>query len=156
MLWRVFTPLARDASAGALREVLDEIRARTSAPDERAALYTAILMMADLDPWGHNLKEEIKAMMQAEYLEALKLFPTLREAFDEGAEKGAEKERQKLLVTALAAQMGRAPTADEEAGLAKRAIEVGPEQAIRTLIALHGDALVGWVLGDGNARARKP
>jgi hypothetical protein len=45
--------------------------------------------------------------------------------------------------------MGRVPTADEQAGLAKRTAEVGSEQALRTLIELHGDALVAWVLGGG-------
>jgi hypothetical protein len=82
--WLVFTPLAVDASAAAMREVLDEIRERSATPEERAALSTAILTMADLDPWGHNLKQEITAMMQEEDLEALKLFPTLREVYDEG------------------------------------------------------------------------
>jgi len=43
LVWLVFTPLARDASVEALREVLDEIRRRAPAPEERGALFAALL-----------------------------------------------------------------------------------------------------------------
>jgi hypothetical protein len=151
LLWLVFTPLAVDASAAAMREVLDEIRGRTARDEDRAVLYTTLLVMAEFDPWGHNLREEIKAMLQKDDLEVLKLSPTLRDAFEEGEEKGAEAERSKLLRAAFAGNAGRAPTPEEQAALVKRAGELGPEQALMALIKLHGDALVAWLLGSAAA-----
>ena len=102
--------------------------------------------MAELDPWGHNLREEIKAMMQADDYEVLKLSPTLREAAEEG--------EQKVLGEVFADQIGRDATADERAALAKRAKELGARQAVRALLKLHGDALVAWLLGDGRLPER--
>lgn len=145
LLWRVFAPLATDASAGAMREVIDEIRGRTAPDETRAALYTALLVMAEIDPWGHNLIKEITAMMQADDLEIYRLSPTLRAAFEDGELKG----KQELLCEAFAEQAGRAPTSDEQAALAKRAQELGAKQALRALFKLHGDALVAWLLGKG-------
>ncbi|MGK3983650.1 hypothetical protein WME99_11480 [Sorangium sp. So ce136] len=57
MLWLVFAPLARDATAAALREVVAEIQAGANAAEERAELYTKLLEMAAIDPWGHNIEE---------------------------------------------------------------------------------------------------
>jgi hypothetical protein len=91
-------------------------------------------------------------MLRTEDLEALALFPTLREAYDEGRAKGAEQ----LFTSVLAEKMGRVPTADEQAGLGKRTAEVGSEQALRALVELHRDALIAWVLGGGSAPARDP
>jgi len=91
LLWQVFAPLAVDASAAVMREVLDEIRGRTAPDEVRAGLYTALLVMAEIDPWGHNLAKEITAMMQADDLEILKLSPTLRAAFEEGELKGCAR-----------------------------------------------------------------
>jgi predicted transposase YdaD len=109
--------------------------------------------MAEIDPWGHNLRQEITAMMQADDLEIYKLSPTLRAAFEEGEregeQKGAESERRELLSEAFAEQAGRPPTPDEQAALAKRAQEIGAKQALRALFKLHGDALVVWLLGRG-------
>lgn len=153
LLWQVFAPLARDATVPAMRAVLDEIRARTAPDEVRAALYTALLVMAEIDPWGHNLRKEIAAMMQADDLEIYKLSPTLRAAFEEGERegelRGELKGELKLLKEAFSEQMGRSPTPDEEAALAKRTREIGAEQALRALLKLHGDTLVSWLLGNG-------
>jgi hypothetical protein len=35
--------------------------------------------------------------------------------------------------------------------LAKRATEMGAKRTLRALLKLHGDALVGWLLGNGTA-----
>ena len=145
LLWLVFTPLAVDATPAALREVLDEIRHGAATVKERGVLLEALLLMANLDPWGHNLKEEIKAMMQADDLEIYRLSPTLRAAFEEGELSGALS----LLSEAFAEQIGRSPTPDEQAALAKRTREIGAKQALRALFKLHGDALAAWLLGNG-------
>ncbi len=153
LLWQVFVPLAKDASAPAMGAVLDEIRGRTAPDEVRAALYTAILVMAEIDPWGHNLRKEITAMMQADDLEIYKLSPTLRAAFEEGERegelRGELRGELKLLNEAFAEQTGRTPTADEQDALEKRAREIGAKQALRALFKLHGDALVAWLLGNG-------
>jgi hypothetical protein len=146
LLWRVFAPLAVDASVAGMREVLREIRASAATDEVRAVLYTALLVMAEIDPWGHNLAKEIKAMMEEDSLdEILKLSPTLRKAFDDGAQSG----KQQLMSEAFAAQAGRAPTPDEEIALARRTQEIGATQALRDLFKLHGDALIAWLLGSG-------
>jgi hypothetical protein len=146
LLWLVFTPLAKDASAAAMREVLDEIRCRVVAEKERVALFEALLLMAHLDPWGHNLMEEIRAMLLEMDPEAFELYPTLREAFEKG--------EQKILSSLFAQQNGRAPTRDEQEALVKRAHELGEEEAIRALLKLHGDALGAWLLGNGASHER--
>jgi hypothetical protein len=46
LLWLVFTPLATDASAPAMREVLTEIRARVPEAGTRRELLTALLVLA--------------------------------------------------------------------------------------------------------------
>jgi hypothetical protein len=46
LLWLVFTPLATDATAAAMREVLDEIRRRVQGEQERGVLFEALLLMA--------------------------------------------------------------------------------------------------------------
>ena len=136
-----------------MRAVLDEIRARTAPDEVRAALYTALLVMAEIDPWGHNLRQEITAMMQADDLEIYTLSPTLRAAFEEGEREGEQRGELrgelKLLSEAFAEQIGRSPTPDEEAALTKRTREIGAKQALRALFKLHGDALVAWLLGTG-------
>jgi hypothetical protein len=141
LLWLVFTPLARDASAAAMQDVIEEIQRRVPEPNEaRAALYTALLVMAEIDPWGYDLGQEIKEMIYTGDLEIFALSPTLRAAFENG--------QQSLLHEAFAAQEGRAPTPEEEAALVKRTREVGAKQALRALFKLHGDALAEWLLGN--------
>jgi hypothetical protein len=99
--------------------------------------------------WGHNLKEEIMAMLLASDPEVLELYPTLREAFDKGEQRGEQKGEQKILSGLFAERAGRAPTSDEQEALVKRAHELGAEAAVRALLKLHGDALAGWLLGNG-------
>ncbi len=143
LLWLVFTPLATDASAASMGEVLAEIRERVPQLEERADLLAALLVMAEVDPWAHNLWEEIKAMMLAEEREIYLTSRTFREAFDEGA----DKERRKILCEMFTEQTGREPTPEEQEALARRAKEPEQKEAIRALLKLHGDALVAWLLG---------
>ena len=82
-LWLVFTPLTRDATAADMSRVLEMLRAEVPIPEERGELFTALLVMADLDPWGHNLREEIVAMIQRSEEDRLILESrTLREVFE--------------------------------------------------------------------------
>ena len=74
----------------------------------RSALYTALLVMAEIDPWGHNPTREIAARMPGTTSEIFKLSPTLRAAFGEGELKGVENEQRELLTEAFAAAAERA------------------------------------------------
>jgi len=47
LVWLAFTPLARDATADAMRGVLAEIRAAVVRPEERADIYAAMGALAD-------------------------------------------------------------------------------------------------------------
>ena len=52
MLWLVFVPLAKDATIAVLREVIAAIHTGAATDEERAELYTALLVMAAVDPGG--------------------------------------------------------------------------------------------------------
>jgi hypothetical protein len=80
-------------------------------------------------------------MLLASDPEVFELYPTLREAFEEG--------EQKILSGLFAAQNGRPPTREEHEALVERVHELGAADAIRALLELHGDALAAWLLGDG-------
>ena len=127
----------------AMLEVLAEIRERVLVPEGRADLYTALMAMAAIDPWGHNLQKEISAMLQVDDLEILKLSPTLRGAFEDG--------ERNVLRALFAAQAGRAPTPDEQEALLKRVYELGPEGTLGAVLKLHGEALAVWLLGPAPA-----
>jgi hypothetical protein len=147
LLWLVFTPLARDATAAALREVVAELGARVPDAGERRELYTALFLMAGLDPWGHNLEQEIGAMLDEDDREEIMQNKWLRALWEEGERKG----EQKILSGVFARQAGHAPSPDEQQALARRARELGAEEAVMALVKLHGDALVAWLLGDGRS-----
>lgn len=85
--WLVFTPLAVDAKAESMTKVLEEMRRREPRDDERAELYAAMLVVAELNTWGHNLEEEIRAMMQDLDRDTIMKSRTLREAFETGSEE---------------------------------------------------------------------
>ena len=163
-LWLVFTPLARDATVTAMIRVLDALRAQVPVAEERGDLLTALLVMADLDPWGHNLREEIVAMMQRNEEDRI-IFEsrTLREVFEkglaegldkglaEGLDKGVEKGRQEaieaMLHRLLQRRIGRDLTAAEQTALLKRAHDLDADQAIDLAGGLSGDELLTWLLG---------
>ena len=151
-LWLVFTPLARDATVTAMIRVLDALRAQVPVAEERGDLLTALLVMADLDPWGHNLREEIMAMMQRNEEDRI-IFEsrTLREVFEKGLDKGVEKGRQEaieaMLHRLLQRRIGRDLTAAEQTALLKRAHDLDPDQAIDLAGGLSGDELLTWLLG---------
>src|SRR6185369_10212598 len=105
-----FAPLCRDATAPAMREIIDAIRNEVPLPDERADLYTGLLVMADIDPWGYNLREEIAAMLQTSEKDLIQVSRTLREAFEKGRQEGIEKGTEKMLRRIFMRRLGRALT----------------------------------------------
>jgi hypothetical protein len=171
VLWLVFVPLACDATAAAVRRAVDELRARVRDPAERADLYTALLVMADIDPWGYHLREEIAAMLQDESMELIKISKTLREAFEKGVEKGEEKGVKKgvekgvkrgvkkgrrqaiemMLRRLFLRRLGRPLTEQEQRALVDRARVQDPEEVEDRALSLEGEALAAWLL-DPNAK----
>jgi hypothetical protein len=142
VFWLVFTPLATNATAAAIRGVIETIRQQVASRDERAELYAAILVLATIDPWGHNLRKEIEAMLDEIDKLLLREIPMLREAFEEGEAKGIEKMLRELFVR----RMGRELSAAEQEALAKRAGALGPNKLLGAGVMLEGDALAAWLL----------
>jgi hypothetical protein len=147
--WLAFTPLARDATVEAMRTVVAAIRAEVAEEKDRGDLFAALLMMADVDPWRHSLRKEIKAMIEEDSVDMLEVSQTLREAFDKGVEKGIEKGIgkgvERMLRGLFARRLHRALTAREQEALAVRAA-IDPEQSQEKALALEGEALAAWLL----------
>ncbi|WP_437803816.1 hypothetical protein [Sorangium sp. So ce693] len=147
VFWLVFAPLARDATAAAMREVVAEIHARVATGEERVELYTALLVMAAIDPWGHNLRKEIVMLMDDRETEKDLLWsvPWMREALDERVREAEQQAIAQLLGRLFARRVGRRPTAEEERSIVERAQAIGLGDFDDALLDLDGDALVRWL-----------
>jgi len=161
--WLVFTPLALDANRESLRQVIEEIRRREPCEEDRADLYAALLVLAELDPWKHNLRKEVEMLVQELDVESIMKSQTLRKVFEEGMEKGiekgiergVEKGRQQLLEemlrTLLVRHLQRDLTPAEQAALSAKASTLDGQQAAEAMRSLDGDALRTWLLGPDTA-----
>ncbi len=149
--WLVFTPLAVDAKRESMRQVIEEIRRREPSEEDRADLYAAMLVLAELDPWKHNLRKEVEMLVQELDVESIMKSQTLRKVFEEGMGKGIEKGRQQILEEMLRAllvrHLQRDLTPPEQAALAAKASTLDGQQAADALRTLDGDALRTWLLG---------
>ncbi|WP_437873519.1 hypothetical protein [Sorangium sp. So ce363] len=147
VFWLVFAPLARDATAAAMREVVAEIHARAATGEERVELYTALLVMAAIDPWRHNLRKEIVMLMDDRETEKDLLWsvPWMREALDERVREAEQQAIAQLLGRLFARRVGRRPTAEEERSIVERAQAIGLGDFDDALLDLDGDALVRWL-----------
>jgi hypothetical protein len=146
--WLAFTPLCPDATLKDMRRVVAAIRAEVPIDDERCDLFAALLVLADVDPWGHTLRKEIEAMIYEDPVDLITVSKTLRDAYD----KGAKEMAQRMLRGLLAKRLHRALTAHEDEALAARAA-IAPEEAQDKVLALEGEALAAWLLGDTGGRA---
>jgi hypothetical protein len=141
-LWLAFTPLARDATPEAMRWVVTTLRAQVPDDDDRWDLLGTLLVLADVDPWGHTLRQEIEAMIQyEERTDLMDVSKTLRDAYDRGQRKGIEQMLRGLFMSRLR----RSLTADEQHALATQATR-DPEQAQDKALSLEGEALAAWLL----------
>ncbi|WP_437284818.1 hypothetical protein [Sorangium sp. So ce406] len=149
VFWLVFAPLARDATAAALREVVAEIHAGAATSEERAELYTALMVMAAIDPWRHNLLKELIVMVEDKEEGLLRRTPIIGEMIIEAEQRGEDRGKQKAIVELLgrlfARRLGRRPTPDEERSLVERARALGPGEVEDALLDLEGEALVRWL-----------
>ncbi|HSN96767.1 MAG TPA: hypothetical protein VLS89_00670, partial [Candidatus Nanopelagicales bacterium] len=147
--WLVFTPLATNANVDFMRQVIDEIRCREPGQRERGELYTALLVMAELDPWGHKLRKEIEMLVQQMDLESIMASETLRNAFEDGRAKGVtqgiEQGKEALLHTLLAHRLHRELTPEEQVSLSARLPSLDPEHAAAIVLDLSADALLAWL-----------
>ena len=112
-----------------MRDVIAAIRSTTSSGDDRWELFATLLVMADVDPWGHNLRQEIEVMIQQEPTDLIQVSKTLRDAYErgqregivegiekgieKGIEQGIEKGIEKMLRGFFARRLHRALTARE-------------------------------------------
>src|SRR4029079_6954370 len=94
VLWLAFAPLARDATAVAMRAVVAEIDAAAATEQERAELYLAFLVMATIDPWGHNLQKELIVMVEDKEEGLLRRTAIIGELIIEGEQRGGQRGEQ--------------------------------------------------------------
>ncbi|WP_437963785.1 hypothetical protein WMF04_29145 [Sorangium sp. So ce260] len=149
VLWLVFAPLARNTTAAVLREVVEEIDAGAASAEERAELYTALLMMATIDPWRHNLMKELIIMVEDKDEALLRRAPIIGEIILEAEQRAEERGKQQAIVELLgrlfARRLGRRPTSDEERLIVERSRAIGPGEVEDALLDLESEALVRWL-----------
>jgi len=149
VFWLVFAPLARDATARTMREVVADIHEGATSAEERTELFTAFLVMASVDPWRHNLRKELVAMVEDKEEGLLKRTPIIGEWLTEAEEKGQRLGREgaitELLGRLFARRVGRRPTNDEERSIVERARAVGPGEVEDALLDLEREALLRWL-----------
>ncbi|APR85785.1 Hypothetical protein A7982_11134 [Minicystis rosea] len=141
VLWLSFTPLARDATPATMREIIEEIRVRALNEEERAELYATLVVLASVDPWGHNLEREIIMSVEEKTYERLKQTPIIGAWFVEAEQKGIEKGVAHLLQQLFMRRFGRELTANEERSLAERVQTLGEDRVGAAVLDLDGDAL---------------
>ncbi|WP_437663307.1 hypothetical protein [Sorangium sp. So ce1182] len=160
VFWLAFAPLARDANAAAMRGIVAEIHAR-AAGEDRVELYIALLVMAAIDPWGHDLRRELVMLVEdMEDVETekklLRSIPAIAEMIVEAERQAAQHATQQaaqqtakaiaeLLGRLFARRVGRVPTVEEERSIVERAEAIGPVQVEDALLDLEGDALLRWL-----------
>ena len=156
--WLAFTPLARDAGPEAMRAVVRDIRAQVRDDEDRWDLFAALLVLADVDPWEHDLRREIEAMVSwDEPTDLINVSKTLRDAYDRGERAGIERGKgegvQQMLRALFAKRLHRSLTAREQQALSTRAT-TDLEQAQEKVFSLEGEALAAWLLAPEARRAR--
>ena len=153
--WLVFAPLSPDATVVAMRDVVAAIRAATPAGDERWELLAALLVMADVDPWGHNLRMRIETMIRDEPTDMIQVSKTLRDAYELGQREGIEQGIEKMLRGLFARRLHRALTPREQEALTARAA-LDPDKIQEQALALEGEALAAWLLSPAPRVKRQP
>ena len=145
VLWLAFTPLARDATPAAIRDVIEEIRLQAMNEEERDELYATLVVLASIDPWGHNLRREIIMSVEEKTYERLKQTPVIGAWFEEAEQRGIEKGVAQLLHRLFARRVGRQLTTDEERSITERVRALGEDQVEAAVLDLEGDALARWL-----------
>jgi hypothetical protein len=168
LFWLVFTPLARDATADNLLAVIGEIRRAEPDPRERAELFTAMLVLANFNSWGHNLRKEIEAMLEEGEQKFIMASDLLRDAFlrgeKQGIEQGIEQGKEEgigqgidhLLRRLFTRRLGRTLTPQEQELVAKRASDMGLDHVEEAVLTLHGEALAQWLRHDAQESQKDP
>jgi hypothetical protein len=156
LLWLVLTPLARDATVGRLRRVVKAIRMGARDDEERRDLYVALIVMAKIDPWGHNLQAEIAHMIdmtEASPEERELIQSAMRDLLEARYFRlGREEAIQELLGRLFARRVGRGPSTAEREAMLARARKLGAEKVEDAMLDREGEALVRWLLEPGGKR----
>ena len=157
VLWLVFVPLVQDATLAELEHAIAAIHAGAVTDGEQAELYTVLLVMAAIDPWGHNLRKELTMMVEETEKGLLLRIPAIGEMIIEAEQRGEVKGQQRgeelgqretiteLLGRLFARRVGRQPTTEEERSIVERARAIGLGEVEDALLDLERDALVRWL-----------
>jgi hypothetical protein len=126
-LWMVFAPLVVDASAEAMPQVLDALRARVTR-ERFEELAVAMAVLADADARKRGLREAIDAYLPKElvmknWIYRMGLESGIEQGIEQGIEKGIEKGREEGIEQGL------------KRGI-KRGREHGRAQELRETLAL--------------------
>ncbi|MGK3962862.1 hypothetical protein WMF38_01555 [Sorangium sp. So ce118] len=113
----------------------------------------AVVLMAAIDPWGHNLLKELIIMVEDKEEGLLRRTPIIGELIIEaeqsGEQRGEQRGEQKAIVALLgrlfARRLGRCPTSEEERLIVERARAIGPGEVEDALLDLEGEALIRWL-----------
>jgi hypothetical protein len=150
VLWRLFTPLARDATADLVREDIAALCAGATCEEERAELLAALFVMATLDPWGHDMRYEVMMMLDEQQEIALwRRVPVIGDMITQAEKLGRAEGREEVLAEMLGRlfvrRAGRTPTAGEQRSLVERAAVLGAGNVEDTLLDLEGESVVRWL-----------
>ncbi|HTN84456.1 MAG TPA: hypothetical protein VL242_12240, partial [Sorangium sp.] len=113
--------------------------------EERAELYTALLVTAAIDPLRHDLLKELISMVEDKEEGLLRRTPIIGELIIEAEQRGEQKAIAALLGRLFARRLGRSPTSEEERLIVERARAIGSGEVEDALLDLEGEALIRWL-----------
>ena len=127
-LWTIFSPLAVDATAGSMIEVLRALRGRTD--EERfGELAISMAVLADADSRARGLRAPIEAFLPKEL--TMRNFihdRALQQGIEQGMQQGRVEVARALLLETLRT----------------RSLRLGPAQRARIEREAHEDVLMQW------------
>jgi predicted transposase YdaD len=168
--WKNAAPRSH-ATAESMRSVVDTITTGAPDADDRMDLLLALVVLADLAPWGHNLREDIMAMLDPGESELIRRSGWLRgilerergqarnegwnegrnEGLNEGLDQGRREAVEAMLGELFARRLGRALRPEEREALVQRAGALGRDRVEDVVLNLEREALAAW-LADPGAR----
>lgn len=143
-LWMIFAPLAKDADAVKLADVLAKLRAEMP-PSVFTELSAAMASIADVDQEKRGLRSVIMSLVSRE---AKMRIPFLQELRAEGREEGRAEGRAEGLQPLLhqfERRLGRKLSADERARVVERIGVLGAARLGDVVLDLPTDALEAWL-----------
>jgi hypothetical protein len=149
-VWAIFAPLAVDADATRMREVLDRLRA-ASTPRDFGELAAALTVTATKDKRQRGLRGAILALLSEEDVMQISVYELGWQHGEQAAREAGElKGGLKILGQLYELRLGRALAEEERATLQERLGKLGAARLLVVQRELSPDALAAW-LGDSGA-----